>query len=150
MHRLAKYQITEQLYESGHTLVYRARRKTDQSPVILKVLKDSASSDELIRYRHEYASTRNLDLPGVILIYTQEKDRNILLMEAEDFGGRDLDWWLGQQRVSVAIGLQLAIRLTEILGRLHAAQYLRIYSYRHFFAIPTALGFVEILGKRGL
>lgn len=39
MFTISGYDIMEQLYESAHSLVYRAYRRTSSLPVVLKVLK---------------------------------------------------------------------------------------------------------------
>jgi hypothetical protein len=39
MLRLAGYTVTEQLYESPHSLIYRGRRQADDLPAVLKVLR---------------------------------------------------------------------------------------------------------------
>ena len=61
------YQITEQIYEGHRTRVYRGCRESDQTPVILKILKSKYPSfNELVLFRNQYTITKNLELPGVI------------------------------------------------------------------------------------
>ncbi|MCK5523879.1 MAG: hypothetical protein KAI83_12175, partial [Thiomargarita sp.] len=68
MINIPNYQITQQIYESANSLVYRGLRNEDNQAVILKVLKeDYPTPEELTRYRQEYDITRRLaDLEGVI------------------------------------------------------------------------------------
>jgi len=55
---LPGYQVTEHIYESANSLIYRALRRSDNQPVILKTLKeDYPTPTELIRYRQEYDLT---------------------------------------------------------------------------------------------
>ena len=52
MFTIAGYQITEQLFESAHSLVYRGYRDSDECPVVLKILKgEYPSPEELARFR---------------------------------------------------------------------------------------------------
>ena len=62
MQNLPGYRISEQIYESAGTLVYRAKRETDNQPVILKILKGEYPSPQSIaRFKREYEVTRNLN-----------------------------------------------------------------------------------------
>ena len=66
---ISGYNIQEQLYESGHSIVYRGQREADDHPVILKLLKNEyPSPEEPARFRWEYEITRSLDLNGVIKV----------------------------------------------------------------------------------
>jgi serine/threonine protein kinase len=116
------YQITQQIYESANSLVYRASRNKDNQPVILKVLKeDYPTPEELTRYRQEYDITRYLaDLEGVIKADSLEKHQNTLVMCLEDFGAESLKIWLNEGRTFTFDELlTFAIRATEILGQIH-------------------------------
>ncbi|MCP4401043.1 MAG: serine/threonine protein kinase [bacterium] len=85
---IAGYQINEQIYESANSLVYHGQIKSDQQPVILKVLKEAyPSPEERMRYRQEYDITRSLNLDGVITAYSLEKYHTTLVIVFEDFGG---------------------------------------------------------------
>jgi hypothetical protein len=57
---LPNYQIRTQIDESANSVIYRGMRKTDNQPVILKVLKeDYPTPEELTRYRQEYDIMRS-------------------------------------------------------------------------------------------
>ncbi len=121
------YQTLVQIYESSNSLVYRAYRKSDRQPVILKVLKqDYPTPAELTRYSTEYEITRNLKIDGAIEVLGLEKYQRTLALVFEDFGGESLKKLLDNPQdnfshVSLLKFLQLAIKIVEILGRLHAA-----------------------------
>jgi len=60
-------EVTEIIYESANSLVYRAFRQPDSLPVVLKVLKENyPTPQELARYRTEYKITQSLNLNGCI------------------------------------------------------------------------------------
>jgi predicted ATPase/GAF domain-containing protein/tRNA A-37 threonylcarbamoyl transferase component Bud32 len=122
MINIQNYQITQQIYESANSLVYRGLRYKDNQAVILKVLKeDYPSPEELTRYRQEYDITRRLaELEGVVKTYSLEKHQNTLVMCLEDFGAESLKIWLDEGRTFTFDELlTLAIRATEILGEIH-------------------------------
>lgn len=67
MLNLTGYQETALLYGGARTLVYRARRVHDQSPVIVKVLCNSHPHfNELVQFRNQYIITQNLNSPHIL------------------------------------------------------------------------------------
>jgi len=123
------YHITEPLYESAHSLIYRAYREADHLPVVLKLLRNEyPSPEEFARFRREYEMTRNLDVDGVIEVYGLESYKNTLVMVLEDFGGESLTRLLMTPKPVILSGveglelkefLRLAIRISDILGAIH-------------------------------
>ncbi|HEY9650083.1 MAG TPA: AAA family ATPase, partial [Coleofasciculaceae cyanobacterium] len=127
MIQLDEFFIKSKLYESVNSLVYRGVRKTDNLPVILKVLKeDYPTPAELTRYRQEYEIIDSLNLEGVITAYELKEYQRTLIIVVEDFGGESLQTLI---KVSGEIDcpmplvefLRLAIKITEILGQIHSA-----------------------------
>jgi serine/threonine protein kinase len=117
--------IQDKIYESSNSLVYRGI-KDDGLAIIVKILKqDYPSPQELTRYRQEYQITRSLNLKGVVKAYNQQDYQRTLVIFLEDFGGESLEQWMRQRSdfcpMSLATFLHLAIELTNILGRIHAA-----------------------------
>jgi predicted ATPase/signal transduction histidine kinase len=147
---IPNYQITNKIYQSAHSLVYRGVRDEDNQPVILKILKeDYPTPTKLTHYRQEYEIIRNLTIDGVIKTSGLEKYQNTLIIILEDFGGESLKNLMaispfeteGNLANSEDFGgeslkaispfkkgtirpisfLPLAIQLAEILGKIHAA-----------------------------
>ncbi|MEG4200628.1 AAA family ATPase, partial [Microcoleus sp. Pol12A5] len=116
------YQIIAQIFESSNSLVYRANRRQENQPVILKVLKeDYPTPAELTRYKQEYEITRSLNIDGVIKAYDLQKYQNKLAIVLEDFGGESLDIILRDRKLSLPEFLAIAIKITKTLGEIHAA-----------------------------
>ncbi|UBF28833.1 AAA family ATPase [Kovacikia minuta CCNUW1] len=123
------------IYESSASLIYRGVREddgqahcfADTARVVIKLLKqDYPSALELTRYRQEYAITRSLDVEGVIRAYSQQNYQRTLVIVLEDFGGESLEYWIRQRPetfcpMPVSTFLPLAIDLSKIIGRIHAA-----------------------------
>ncbi|GAB4371647.1 MAG: hypothetical protein Kow00121_13310 [Elainellaceae cyanobacterium] len=87
---------------------------------MLKQLKpESANSDAIARFRHEYDIIRYLDLAGVIRVYSLEFQPHGWVMVEEDFGGESLDRYLCDHKLRLEEFLQLAIQIAEILGNIH-------------------------------
>jgi serine/threonine protein kinase len=126
--------IHDKIYESSTSIVYRGRRDdgpahcfADTARVVIKSLKqDYPSLQEITRYKQEYQITHSLNLEGVIQAYGQQEYQRTLVILLEDFGGESLEQWMRNRPeafcpVPLAIFLRLAIDLTKILGRIHAA-----------------------------
>lgn len=114
--------IQAQIYESANSLVYRGLRDEDSQPIILKILKENyPTPQELARYRTEYQITKSLNLPGIVKVYDLQKYQNTLVMLLEDFGGESLKLWSQQCRFTLVEFLSIAIKVTETLGQIHAA-----------------------------
>ena len=118
--------IQRKIYESSASLVYRGTRVEDDRAIVIKQLKqDYPSPQELTRYRQEYAITRSLNLEGVVKAYSQQDYQRTLIILLEDFGGESLEHWMRQQPdfcpMPLTSFLQLATDLTDILGKIHAA-----------------------------
>ena len=119
--------IRDKIYESANSLVYRGVQDDGRS-IVAKILKqDYPSLQELTRYRQEYQITRSLNLEGVIKAYRQQDYQRTLVILLEDFGGESLEQWMRSQPdtfcpMPVSTFLHLAIELTDILGKIHAAQ----------------------------
>ncbi|MBD2199632.1 MULTISPECIES: AAA family ATPase [Calothrix] len=112
--------IVSQLYESANSFVYRGIFNTNRQTVILKLLKeDYPTPAELYRYQQEYEITRSLNLEGIIKAYELRKYENTLLMLLEDFGGESLKILLPNISFSLPEFLNLAIQITDILGKIH-------------------------------
>ena len=118
----AGVEVTELIYESANSLVYRAFRQPDSLPVVLKVLKENyPTPQELARYRTEYKTTQSLNLSGCIKAYDLQPYQNTLVMFVEDFGGESLKIWMQQQKFSIEEFLIIAIATTESLQQIHSA-----------------------------
>jgi serine/threonine protein kinase len=123
---LAGIAIQDKIYESANSLVYRGITD-DGLAIVIKMLKqDYPSPQELTRYRQEYQITRSLDLEGVVKAYSQRDCQRTLVMLLEDFGGESLEQWMRSHPetfcpMPLATFLRLAIDLTDILGKIHAA-----------------------------
>ena len=87
MIEITGYQVNEIIYESDRTVVYRAKRQANYQPVIIKTLKeDYPLPEEILRYRHEYETTRKLDFEGIPRAAGLVKIKNRLALITEDIG----------------------------------------------------------------
>ncbi|MEG3919608.1 AAA family ATPase [Microcoleus sp. T3_A4] len=112
--------IVSQIYESANSLVYRGILKSNQQPLILKLLKeDYPTPAELYRYQQEYEITRRLNLEETIKAYELRKYENTQVMLLEDFGGESLKILLERRTFALPEFLHLAIQITDAVGKVH-------------------------------
>ncbi|MBV9385069.1 MAG: AAA family ATPase [Chroococcidiopsidaceae cyanobacterium CP_BM_ER_R8_30] len=142
--------LQSKIYESSASLVYRGIRAKDNRAVVAKVLKqDYPSPKEIIRYRQEYQITKSLNLEGVIGAYGQQTYQRTLVILLEDFGGESLEHWMRQQPdlfpTSLSNFLRLAINITDILGRIHAARVIHKDINPGNIVFNPATGVVKII-----
>ncbi len=122
MRVMAEYHISQKIYESDNSLVYRANLKRDNQPVILKILKENyPTPSELTRYKQEYEITRHLNVDNIIKAYDLQRYDNSLVMFLEDFGGKSLKLLMSERRLSIEEIFIIAIKTSESLAAIHAA-----------------------------
>ncbi|MCT7982346.1 AAA family ATPase [Laspinema sp. A4] len=120
MNTISKYKRLEKIYEGQDTVVYRGQSTLDQTPVILKILKNEHPSlKEVINLKQEYEISKFLDLTGAIKAYELEKFENKLFLVLEDFGGKDLSEFLANESLNVKDVLNIGIQLADVLNQLH-------------------------------
>lgn len=125
MYRILDYQITDQIYESSHSLIYRSRYKTSQQSFVLKMLnREYPTSNEIARFRREYEITKKLNITGVIKPIHLEKYKNTLVMVMEDFKGNSLAKELVLRRtksstLTLTEVLEISLQIADILGQIH-------------------------------
>ncbi|WP_437807424.1 AAA family ATPase [Sorangium sp. So ce1078] len=119
MPQSSRYLVLEVLHTGADTILYRARRKEDGRPVVLKVLRrDHASPHALGRLHHEHELARRLDVPVIVKAHAIEAFGDQVALVLEDFGGRSLDQLQGGP-MPLERFFPLALRLSAALAELH-------------------------------
>lgn len=116
------YQIVEKLGQGGMGDVYRGLDVLTQTPVAIKNLRGSISTDAEIleRFRREGAALRELNHPNIVkmLDMIQHEGENYLIMEYID--GGDLAGLLKERgKLPVNGAVRLALELADALSRAH-------------------------------
>jgi predicted ATPase/GAF domain-containing protein len=114
------YSISEQIYDSNNSIVYRGCRQGESNSVILKMLKHAYPPPEKIAwFKREYETTKALDIAGVVNVYSLENYQNRWVMTLEDFGGESLERIIRSRYFDLAEFWPLAIKIVEILEQVH-------------------------------
>jgi predicted ATPase/signal transduction histidine kinase len=115
------YCITELIYSSSKTIVYRGIREEDQKPVIIKLMgNEYPTFIEMAQFRHQYTITKDLDVPGVIKPYSLENYQNGYALVMEDFAGISLKEWKPREHANrMKIFLDISIQIATIIEGVH-------------------------------
>lgn len=117
---LAGYNVTEKLFESNSTLVYRAFDESRKTYVVVKMLKDEYPKPEVIAgLKREYKLLESLKIEGIIKVFSLQKCSNGPAIIMEDFCALSLSKILEKRNLSLKEFLSLGIKLTDILGDIH-------------------------------
>ena len=126
MSSFANYLISEQLYESGNSLVYRGTQKANGQPVIIKMLRDEHPSPERIaRFKREYEIMYDLshaeygNVQGIVQAHELVHERNRWAIILEDFGGRSIKHLELAGKLSLDAFIRLASEIADLLGQIH-------------------------------
>lgn len=120
------FEFKEKLHDGRNTVVYRAIRKSDKTPVVLKILKDAYASELLPRFKREFeiaasfnsSAAQGQAVSGVVNAFAFEHVDNLPAIVMEDFGGVSLNF---SHRVwSLDDFFPLAIQVVEALGQVHS------------------------------
>ena len=129
----ARYSLIDVLHSGATSVVYRARDRRSQEPVILKRPGED-SSTAAARLRHEHEILRQLQDPSAsdrpysagiprVLAFEEEEGRSrgspACALVLQDFGGESLSSRLARDVPPLAESLGIAIATTDILDRIH-------------------------------
>ncbi|HEY7372412.1 MAG TPA: AAA family ATPase [Polyangia bacterium] len=117
----AAYAVTETLGRDENATLYRAVRRADRVPVVLKVLGPNPQQPrELERLRNELEMAGALDQPSVLRPLTIATHEGMPALVSEGFAGFPLEQLLGQP-LDVGRFLVLASSIVAALEQIHRA-----------------------------
>ena len=126
MANLLNYQISDQIYESNHSLIYRGLHPINQETLILKVLnKEYPTPEEKAEFSREFEITRRIAVDGIIKAVSLEEYKNTLVMVLEDFGGESIAKIIAANHAAnhhffeLADFFTISLQISEILGQIH-------------------------------
>ncbi|AFM28125.1 hybrid sensor histidine kinase/response regulator [Desulfomonile tiedjei] len=139
------YLITETIYRGTRSLVVRATRGSDGTPVILKTFTDERPSiQETDRRKKEYKILESLNLEGVIKAYGIEDHGRGPVLVLEDCYGSSLDR-IESHFFSVPEILRIGSELAGILGEIHSAQIIHKDVNPSNIVLNPATGIVKLI-----
>jgi serine/threonine protein kinase len=137
------YTISEIIYRTGRTVLYRGTRDADGTPVILKVLGPQHRPQHLQQLRHEYEIGRMLDVPTAVRPLALDTYEGMSALVMRDSGCRPLDRLLGTP-MEAGRFLPLAIRIADAVAEIHEKNILHRDLKPENILIHPATGEVQI------
>ncbi len=118
------YRLIEQLYSDAKIVVCRAQRidlklADAAQTVIIKVLSSAYPTyQELLNFRHQYTIAKNLDIPGIVRVYSLEEYHRGYALVMEDFSGVSLTEYRQDRSLAYPDVLKIGIQLADTLHAL--------------------------------
>ena len=113
---LPGYKIRQKIYESGTSIVLRARKENADTDVVIKILKEEYPDPErIMRFKKEYENLKEINLDGIIKVYSIEKFNNRWALITEDFGAESLKIIMQLRELSIIDFLKLSVSVTETM-----------------------------------
>ncbi|MBF0224779.1 MAG: DUF2791 family P-loop domain-containing protein [Desulfobacterales bacterium] len=120
MIKLTGYTKLNKIYESGSTVIFKAIRDVDNTPVVFKYLnKEFPSPKEIIKFKQEYEIVKKINSDGVIKPFGIEKYKNSWIIIFEDFGGETLKSLVASKIFTLVELVELFIKLVDYIGDIH-------------------------------
>ncbi len=116
------YKITGVFLKTPHFTLFRAIKRNEKKPVILKICNQNPPSPiHLAELEHEYHLLSILNLSNVIHTYGIQKDihSNHLILELEDLEGVLLKEYLANKPLSIDEFFNLSIQIVDAINELH-------------------------------
>jgi predicted ATPase/signal transduction histidine kinase/tRNA A-37 threonylcarbamoyl transferase component Bud32 len=121
MRHIAAHIISQPIYESAQSIIYRAVRASDGAPAVIKVLNEEyPSPTRLARFSREFEMARKAAGDGIIEVSSLERHGNSALMVLEDFGGEPLERLAAGGALGVVEALGVAVQAAAAVERIHA------------------------------
>ena len=121
---LPGYERGEPIQDGGASFVYRARRLSDGTRVVIKRSRGgSVSAGELTRYRNEFELLSAIFSDGVVKAHGLVRHDGQIALVLEDLPGASLRRWLeAHTSAGLEQRLRIAVQLARILADVHAAK----------------------------
>ncbi|HMV41408.1 MAG TPA: AAA family ATPase [Leptospiraceae bacterium] len=123
MIQIGGFKVEEQIYESVNSRIFRGKRTSDNTPVIIKkISQDFPSPEEIKQFKQEYEVLSKLKTDGVVKAYALERDGNSVVLVLEDRGAESLRKIFSGTKLELIQFLEIGIQCAQVLGQIHAAR----------------------------
>ena len=112
------YEIEKELSRVGNCSIYRALRRGDRSPMLLKLFRTPADADEAAK---EFQLSRGISSEHILSPVDLVTINGVAALVFDDSGGYFLNAQLTDEPMPVAEFFELALAITKSLQQLHAS-----------------------------
>ena len=149
MIKLEGFDLKDELYNGASTIIYRAIDIRNSKNVVVKVLKSEyPTPDEIKKFSYEYEIAKKLDIEGVIKNYEMIEYKNTRAIIMEDCDGISMDKMAGGsvgKKIGVKNFLIFAVKIIDILGKVHANKIIHKDIKPHNILINTGTGDIRLI-----
>jgi len=122
---LTGYRCVEKLYDGTRSFVYRARRTSDDTAVVIKCLNNPYPSfHELTQFRNQYTIAKQLNLPGIVQPIALEPYKHGFALIMQETHSIDLKTYLSTHTFTLNEFFDFAISMADILQGLYQKRVL--------------------------
>ncbi|MCU0849169.1 MAG: AAA family ATPase, partial [Spirochaetes bacterium] len=138
--------LTEKLYESEKTLVYRALRESDGAKVIVKTNKsDNPDPADVGRLQNEYNVVSGFNSRRIIKFHSLVDLGNKKAIIMEDAGGISLDQYMSEKKFPLPEILKISSELSDCIGEIHRNKIVHNNINPSNIIINTGSGEIKII-----
>jgi predicted ATPase/signal transduction histidine kinase len=118
---LKGYVAVEKVAATASSTIYRARRLTDERPVVLKVLRaHAARTADRARFKHRYERIIRIDDPHIVKIFGIEEHSEGMIVIQESVPSDDLTGMLATRgKLPLPLFLDMAVALAHGAAAIH-------------------------------
>lgn len=123
--KLGYYEVLEQIGKGGMGVVYKARDKSLDRFVALKVLSPYLSEDPEFekRFVREARGSAKLDHPNIVQVYAAGKFENTLFIAMQYVKGKTLSQFIKETgKIDVENALSITLQVADALGAAHKTE----------------------------
>ncbi|MDY7005570.1 MAG: AAA family ATPase [Cyanobacteriota bacterium] len=120
---LPGYSNLQSLYQGNNSIIYRALRQYDYTPVVLKTqMYEYPAPEEIARIRHEHNILKHLKVEGIVKSIDLIDHEYRLILILEYFKSLSLKQYITDSFITIPQFLKIAIQLSRTLDRIHQQQ----------------------------
>lgn len=140
------YSVNETLHEGNTSAVLRAVSNSDHHRVILKTfVKGHPGSTQIALLTKEFNTLRDLEIDGVNKVIDLVTFENKPVLVMEDIGGITLAEFFRTTKFNLTTFLEIAIKVADIMGRIHARNIMHKNINPHNIIINKDTGDIRII-----
>jgi len=114
------YKLLKKIHDNDRIAIYRAQRRADKRPVVIKFLiSEYPSFNELTQFRNQYTIAKTLAIEGIVHPLALESYKNGFALVMEDTDSIDLQSYLNTHAMTLNEFFNLSISISNILHGLY-------------------------------
>ncbi len=119
MLEIPNYAITDELFSSSKSIVFRGMSELDGQPAIFKTFAGKPRDEDIFRLKREFDILQELSGSGAPLPFELAHAREKVWLVMEDIGGESLDRLYSKKLPDIKAFFRIAAPTARCLGKIH-------------------------------